>query len=215
MGEVKIGYVNRPTMLHSPIVGDVNTKRRSGWLQPDIMRRSEDQDECMAEYGRALGHLPPTVVRNFKRVRQRLCEGPLSVRFSYSIEQPVRIELIEGAGEGSRESIWDPSDGLIPHISGCGQQIRRSNRRKWRRRGSNRKVRSMPTMVPFRPFLSERRMCASNYWRLVDATSFWIGSPKNAILREQGLRVSKDFHTVANAVPIRQQSADICVRLIK
>jgi hypothetical protein len=58
----------------------------------------------------------PPVVRNLTRVRQRSYGGPVSLRFTYSIEGPVHIELIEGSAEGPPESIWAPSDGLLHHI---------------------------------------------------------------------------------------------------
>jgi hypothetical protein len=74
-------------------------------------------EEAMAEYGRSLGlTFRPPVVRNLKRVKQRLYEGPVSLRFTYSVEGPVHIELIEGAAEAPPESIWAPSAGLLHHI---------------------------------------------------------------------------------------------------
>jgi Glyoxalase/Bleomycin resistance protein/Dioxygenase superfamily len=75
-------------------------------------------EEAMEEYGKIFGiTFCAPVSRNYHMVEQRsedgrVYNGPFDGRFTYSVEGPVHIELIEVSGDG----IWSPSGERIHHF---------------------------------------------------------------------------------------------------
>jgi hypothetical protein len=70
-------------------------------------------ETAVSAYGTALGlSFRPPVSRRYERIEQRDCDGPFSARFTYSVEGPVHIELVEVSGQG----IWARCDERVHHV---------------------------------------------------------------------------------------------------
>jgi hypothetical protein len=84
----------------------VNSIYHAAFIVPQL-------EAAIAGYEAALGlRFRPPVSRHYQRLEQRYCDGPFYARFTYSVEGPMHIELVEVSGQG----IWAQCDERVHHI---------------------------------------------------------------------------------------------------